>query len=71
MQRYLIVIEPTVAGFSAYSPDLPGCIATGTTQEEVERGMREALAFHLEGLRADGQPVPPPSTVATYVEVAA
>jgi predicted RNase H-like HicB family nuclease len=71
MQRYLIVIEPTVAGFSAYSPDLPGCIATGTTQEEVERGMREALAFHLEGLRADGQPVPPPSTVATYIEVAA
>ncbi|MEP6609969.1 MAG: type II toxin-antitoxin system HicB family antitoxin [Burkholderiaceae bacterium] len=71
MQRYLIVIEPTETGFSAYSPDLPGCIATGATQAEVERAMREALEYHLEGLRADGRPVPPPDTVATYVEVAA
>lgn len=71
MQRYLIVIEPTPAGFSAYSPDLPGCVATGATQTEVERSMREALEFHLDGLRADGQPVPPPHTSATYVEVAA
>ena len=71
MQRHLIVIEPTPAGFSAYSPDLPGCVATGATQTEVERSMREALEFHLHGLRADGQPVPPPHTSATYVEVAA
>lgn len=71
MQRYLIVIESTPAGFSAYSPDLPGCVATGATQTEVERSMREALEFHLDGLRADGQPVPPPHTSATYVEVAA
>ena len=71
MQRYLIVIEPTPTGFSAYSPDLPGCVATGATQTEVERSMREALEFHLDGLRANGQPVPPPHTSATYVEVAA
>lgn len=71
MQRYLIVIEPTAAGFSAYSPDLPGCISTGTTHAEVEANMREAIALHLEGLREDGEPVPMPHTYATYVEVAA
>jgi len=71
MQRYLIVIEPTSTGFSAYSPDLPGCIATGTSRPDVERTMRDAIAFHLEGLRADGQPIPPGGTSATYVEVAA
>jgi predicted RNase H-like HicB family nuclease len=71
MRRYLILIEPTPSGFSAYSPDLPGCVATGDTQAEVERNMREAIEFHLDGLRANGQPVPPPSTSARYVEVAA
>ena len=69
--RYLIIIERTNSGFSAYSPDLPGCAATGATQGEVERAMREAVELHLEGLRASGQPVPPPSTSASYVEVAA
>ena len=69
--RYLIIIEPTPAGFSAYSPDLPGCIATGGSAEQVEGNMREAIAFHLDGLRADGQPVPEAHTIAAYVEVAA
>ena len=71
MQRYLILIEPTQNGFSAYSPDLPGCAATGSTRVDVERNMREAVEDHLEGLREMGEPVPPPSTSAAYVEVAA
>jgi len=71
MSRYLIVIEETGTGFSAYSPDVPGCAATGGSREDVERNMREALAFHLDGLREDGRPVPAPSTSAAYVDVAA
>lgn len=71
MQRYLIVLEPTATGYSAYSPDLAGCVATGTTRAEVEANMREAISLHLEGLREDGEPVPPGQTIATYVEVAA
>ena len=71
MSRFLIVVEPTGTGFSAYSPDVPGCVAAGRTREDVEREMREALAFHLDGLREDGQPVPRPGAAAAYVEVAA
>ena len=71
MRRYLILIEPTVSGFSAYSPDLPGCVATGATRAEVEQSMRGAVELHLEGLREIGEPVPPPRTSAAYVEVAA
>jgi predicted RNase H-like HicB family nuclease len=71
VSRYLIILEPTEAGFSAYSPDLPGCVSTGVTREDVEAKIREAIEFHLDGLREDGQPVPPPHAVATYVEVAA
>ena len=71
MQRYLIVLEPTATGFSAYSPDLPGCAATGATRPEVEENMRQAIELHLEGLRDDGEPVPSAQTIATYVEVAA
>lgn len=71
MSRYLIILEPTDSGFSAYSPDLPGCVSTGRSRADVEANMREAIQFHLAGLREDGQPVPPPHTVATYVEVAA
>ena len=71
MSRYLIVIEETGTGFSAYSPDLPGCVSTGRTREDVEQRMREAIEFHLEGLRAEGRPIPPPSTTAAYVDVAA
>jgi len=71
MQRYLILIEPTESGCSAYAPDVPGCVAAGQTTEEVEAEMRAAIAFHLAGLRADGQPVPESHTTAVYVEVAA
>jgi len=69
--KLLIIVEQTATGHSAYSPDLPGCIATGKTREEVERTMREAIEVHLEGLRADGQEVPAAHSYATYVEVAA
>ena len=69
--RILIMVEETETGFSAFAPDLPGCAATGSTRQEVERAMRDAIALHLEGLRADGFEVPEPHTYATYVEVAA
>ena len=69
--KYLMVIEPTETGFSAYSPDLPGCVSTGTTREEVEQNMQEAIELHLEGLRQEGYPVPEPSTSSAYVEVTA
>ena len=67
--RYLVVIDPTETGFSAYSPDLPGCVATGATRAEVEREMQEAIEFHVEGLRLDGYPVPEPLSESAYVEV--
>ena len=69
MSRYLIMIEATSTGFSTYSPDLPGCVATGRTREEVEREMREAIEFHLEGLRLAGEPVPEPGTEASCYEI--
>ena len=72
-RRYLIVIEG-VAGenYSAYAPDLPGCVATGVTLEEVEREMRDAIAFHIDGLREAGEAIPEPSELtATFVDVAA
>lgn len=68
--RYAIVIEQAAANFSAYVPDLPGCVATGNTLEEVEANLRAAIAFHLEGLREDGLPVPPVSQV-DYLDIAA
>jgi predicted RNase H-like HicB family nuclease len=71
MKKYLIVIEPTKTGFSAYSPDLPGCASTGRTREEVEQNIREAIAFHLDGLSEEGQAVPEPHTYSTYVELPA
>ncbi len=71
MKKYLIVIEPTKTGFSAYSPDLPGCVSTGRTREEVEQNMREAIAFHIEGLRDDGQMVPEPGSYSAYIELSA
>ena len=71
MSRYLIVIEDTATGFSAYSPDLPGCVATGETRTEVEREMGEAVEFHIEGLRLAGEPVPEPRSQAAYCETAA
>ena len=69
--RYAIVIENAGSNYSAYVPDLPGCIATGVTIAEVEQQIREAIEFHLEGMREDGTPIPPPSSRVDYVEVAA
>lgn len=71
MPRYLVVFEPTPTGFSAHAPDLPGCIATGATREEVERNMREAIEFHLDGLREEGEQIPAPRSRAAMVEVRA
>ena len=71
MHRYLIIIESTPTGYSAYSPDLPGCVAAGASQADVERAMREGIELHLEGLRDAGLPIPVGATSATYVEVAA
>jgi predicted RNase H-like HicB family nuclease len=68
--KYLIVIEPTNIGFSAYSPDLPGCASTGQTREECEKNMHEAIEFHLDGLREDDLPIPQPGSSAAFVEVA-
>ncbi|WP_299414947.1 type II toxin-antitoxin system HicB family antitoxin [Acaryochloris sp. IP29b_bin.148] len=69
--KYLVVIEPTPTGFSSYSPDLPGCVATGGTQEEVEQNMREAVLFHIEGLKLEGFSVPQPASTPVYVDIAA
>lgn len=68
MTLYAVVIEKAGDNFSAYVPDLAGCIATGETVAEVERELREAIRFHIDGLREDGLPIPPPSAVAEYVE---
>ncbi len=69
--KYLIVIESSETGYSAYSPDLPGCVASGATREELEQNMHEALVFHLEGLRVEGEPIPQPKTESTYIDIAA
>ena len=71
MHRFLIVIENAGRNFSAYSPDLPGCVATGATVEETERRMYEAIQLHLEGMREDGEPIPKSSAFAEYVAVPA
>ena len=70
MNKYAIVIEKAEQNFSAYVPDVPGCIATGETVEETRQLLMDALASHLELLREAGEPVPQPSTLADYVEVA-
>ena len=69
--RYAIVIEQAEGNYSAYVPDLPGCVVTGSTIEEVETEMREAIEFHLEGLREDGLNIPAPSSQVEYLEVTA
>lgn len=69
--RYAVVIEEGENNYSAYVPDLPGCVATGQTLEEVKTEIGEAIAFHLEGMRKDGLPIPPPTSKADYVDVAA
>ena len=66
--RYAVVIEKAKKNYSAYVPDLPGCVATGATLEEVESEIKEAIRFHLDGMRQDGEPIPEPSAVCEYVE---
>lgn len=69
MHRYLIIIEKARENYSAFSPDVPGCIATGATREEAEQEFLLALQMHLEGLKEDGMPIPQPSASVRYVEV--
>ena len=66
--RYAIVIEKAEGNYSAYVPDLPGCVATGSTEEEAEEQIREAIEFHLQGMREDGLPIPEPTSRVDYVE---
>ncbi|MCX7016005.1 MAG: type II toxin-antitoxin system HicB family antitoxin [Candidatus Sumerlaeota bacterium] len=69
--RYAIVIEKADNNYAAYVPDLPGCVATGRTAEEMQRLIREAIEFHLRGLREDGLPIPEPVSRVDYIDVAA
>jgi predicted RNase H-like HicB family nuclease len=66
--RYAVVIEKADGNYSAYVPDLPGCVATGATVETVEAEIRDAIRFHIDGLKADGLQVPEPTSIADYVE---
>lgn len=69
--KYLVIYEPTATGYSAYVPDLPGCIATGSTRAEVQQQICEAIGFHIEGLREGGESIPEPASAADTVEVPA
>lgn len=69
--KYLVIIEETKTGYSAFSPDLPGCIATGSTRKEVEKNMTDAIAFHIEGMHQENLKVPKPRSLSTYLEVSA
>lgn len=71
MNKYLVIVEETETGYSAFSPDLPGCVATGKTRDDVEQTMRDAIQFHLDGMREDGDPIPVPHSYSTYCEVPA
>ena len=71
MHRFLVVIEKADGNLSAYSPDLPGCVATGATREDVEKNMLEAIALHIQGMKEDHQPIPQTSSFAEYIAVPA
>jgi predicted RNase H-like HicB family nuclease len=71
IKQYIVVYEHTENNWSAYSPDVPGCMATGKTREEAEQNFRDALTFHIEGLKAEGLPIPEPSSEVGHVSVAA
>ena len=66
--QFAIVIEKAENNYSAYAPDLPGCVATGSTIEETEKQIKEAIHFHIEGLKQDGLPIPEPTTICEYIE---
>lgn len=69
MKKYAVVIEAAEGNYSAYVPDLPGCVAVGDTVDEVEEMIREAIAFHLEGMQLNGENIPQPSSLCQYVEI--
>lgn len=69
--KYLIIIEKSDTGYSAYSPDLPGCVSSGNTPEETEQNMHEAISFHIERLEEEGCEIPEPTSRSSYVEIAA
>lgn len=69
-QKYLVVIEKTKMGYSAYSPDLPGCVATGKTKKQIEKSMKDAIEFHLEGLQEEGCGLPMPQSYSAYMKIA-
>jgi predicted RNase H-like HicB family nuclease len=69
VKRYLIIVEQTPSGYSAYSPDVPGCVAAAATRVDVEREMHDAIEFHIEGLRAAGEEIPKPRSEASYCDV--
>lgn len=69
--RFAILMEPTSTGYSAHVPDLPGCVAAGESREETLRLIREAIAFHLDGMRRHGEPIPSPTSILEYVEIEA
>jgi len=69
MYKFLVVIESTETGYSAYSPDLPGCVATGKTREEVEKNMHDAIVLHIQGLLEDKLPIPEPTSFAEYISI--
>ena len=66
--RYAVVIEKAEGNYSAYVPDLPGCVATGSSIQAIEHEIREAIRFHLDGLKEDGVPIPQPTSIAEYIE---
>ncbi len=70
MNHFLIIIEKTKKGYSVYSPDLPGCVATGSTRKRAEKNMHEAIVFHLEGLKEDHCPIPRSTSFAEYIAIA-
>ena len=71
MKKYLVIVEKTDTGYSAYPPDLPGCGSNGSTMEEVERNIRDAIEFHVEALKEEGFEVPEPTSYSSYIDVAA
>jgi predicted RNase H-like HicB family nuclease len=71
MSKYTVFIEPTATGYSAYVPDLPGCIAAAATLDETRQLMKEAIEFHIEGMRMNGEQVPEPTRLVEQIEVAA
>ena len=69
--KYLVVVEQTESGFSAYSPDVPGCVATGESRADVEREIADAISFHLEGMQIEGLELPTPHASTAYVDIPA